>query len=95
MCWGQERCGNAGDRRGDSTVGTLGMRKLMRTAGDKSIDVVMGMLWTGWVVWRPGTREVMGWPLPRCKVLGPWAQGRSCHQSHPCIKSIGSGPQGG
>lgn len=59
-CWGQERCDYAVDRKGDSSVGIPGMRKLMGAAVDKSINVVMGMLWTGWVVWCPGTREVMG-----------------------------------
>lgn len=65
----------AGDRRGDSTVETPAMRKLMGAAADKSINVVMGMLLTRSVIWCPGIRRVMGWPLPMCKVLGSWAQG--------------------
>lgn len=61
---GDRRCGGAGGRRGENAVGTLGMRKLKGAAADKSINMVMGTLWTGSMVWCPETRGVMGWPLP-------------------------------
>lgn len=54
-------------------VGALGTGRLMGLLGARGMP---GLLWVGGVMGVTGTGGVTGWPLPRCKALGPWALGR-------------------